>query len=104
MLIDTAGTLECLLYRPLRDFIKGYAPNALVTVLILFLLFPLGAVAEFLGQVRCNRLAFAVRVRREIDGIDAASELLQLGDNLLFTGDDDVLGLEVVVDIDTESA
>ena len=48
--------------------------------------------------------AFAVRVRRQVDGVRGRGQLLQLGENFFFAGDDDVLGLEVVCDIDAESA
>ena len=51
-----------------------------------------------------NGLAFAVRVRRQIDGVGGGRQLLQLGHNLFFAGDDDVIRLEAVGDIDTQSA
>ena len=48
--------------------------------------------------------AFAVRVRREIDGVRRGRQLLQLGDDFFFAGNDDVVGLEIIINIDTESA
>ena len=48
--------------------------------------------------------AFTVRVRGEIDSVHTSGQLLQPGNNFLFTGDDDVFGFEVVLDIHAESA
>ena len=54
--------------------------------------------------MRGNGLAFAVRVRRQVDGIGGGGELLQLGDNFFLAGNDDVVGLEIVFDIDAQGA
>ena len=54
--------------------------------------------------MRGNGFAFAVRVRGEIDGVHAKRQFLQLGNNLLFAGDNDVFGFEVVIDVHTEGA
>ena len=51
-----------------------------------------------------NGFAFAIRVGREVDRIHALRQLLQLGDNFFFAGNDDVFGLEVIVDVDPERA
>ena len=100
--------LERFAHRALRNFVESDAANALrfgLGVLLGFFLFLLlGAVAEFFRQVRGDGFAFAVRVRREIDAIHAQRQLLQPGDNFFFAGNDDVFGLEIVVDIDTERA
>ena len=91
----------------MRDFVKGHAADALAVrrpSLSFFFFFLLGAVAEFFGQMRSDGFAFAVRVRRQVDVVRRLRQLLQLGENLLFAGDDDVFGIEIVVDIDTQSA
>src|SRR5205823_13531763 len=41
---------------------------------------------------------------RSINGIRREGQLLQLGDNFLFAGDDDVFGFEVIVDVDAQGA
>ena len=51
-----------------------------------------------------NGFSFAIRVGREVDGVHAQGQLLQPGDNFLFAGNDNVFGLEVVLDIDPERA
>ena len=48
--------------------------------------------------------AFAIRVRRKVDGVGQEGQLLQLGEDLFFSGDDDVFGIEIVFDVDTEAA
>jgi hypothetical protein len=57
-----------------------------------------------LGHVPRDRLALAVEVRGEVDGVRAAGRLLDVGDLLAAIVADDVLGLEVVVDVDAELA
>ena len=105
MLIDIARMLKRFTYRPLCDLIKGHAAKALVPVFFFFLfLFRFRTVTQFFGKMRGNGFAFAVRVRGEIDRVHADSELLQLGDDLLFTGNDDVLGIEIVIDVDAQRA
>src|SRR5215470_17449241 len=54
--------------------------------------------------MRGDGLAFAVRIRRQINVVGRERQLLQLGQDLFFTRDDDVFGFEFVVDIDTEIA
>ena len=51
-----------------------------------------------------NGFAFAVGIRGEVDMIGRKRQLLQFGENLFFSGYDDVFGLELVVDIDTQAA
>ena len=54
--------------------------------------------------MRSDSLAFAVRVRSEIDHVRRPGQLLQLGDNLLFPRNDDVFGLEIVIRVDPKRA
>ena len=49
-----------------------------------------------------DRLAFTVLVRRQQELVGLRKALLQVGDDLLLSGVDDVVGLEAVVDVDTE--
>ena len=51
-----------------------------------------------------DRLALAILVRREQELVGVREALLQLGDDLLLSGIDDVVRLEAVVDVDTERA
>ena len=48
--------------------------------------------------------AFAIRIRRKVDAVGRERELLKLGQDLLFSGDDDVFGIEVIFDVDTQAA
>ena len=48
--------------------------------------------------------AFAIRIRRKVDVVGRERQLFQLGQDLFFSGDDDVLGFEIVFDIDTQAA
>ena len=49
-------------------------------------------------------LAFAVRVRRQVDVVRGQSQLLQLGENFLLARNDDVFRLEFVIDVDAQRA
>ena len=60
--------------------------------------------AEFVGEMGGDGFAFAIRVRREIDAVGREGQFLQLGQDLFFSGDDDVFGIEIVFDIDTRAA
>ena len=55
-------------------------------------------------QVPADGLAFAVRVGGQDDRPRLLRRLLELGDDLAALGDDDVLGLEIVLDVDAELA
>ena len=103
MLIDAARVLERRLDGALGDLVESNAAEALVFLRFLFSFFP-GAVAKFLSKVGGDGLAFAVRVGGEINGIRRDGQLLQLGDDFLFAGDDDVFGFEVIVDVDAQGA
>ncbi len=104
----SARMLESGLDCPLRDFVEGDPANASAVGVVFFgcfgLLLFLAAVAEFVGKMRSNGFAFAVRIGREIDGVGRKRQLLQLGEDLLLAGNDDVLRTETVFDIDTETA
>ena len=105
MLIDIARMLKRFTYRPLCDLIKGHAAKALVPVFFFFLfLFRFRAVTQFFGKVRGNGFAFAVRIRRQVDRVHSACQLLQLGNDLFLAGNDDVLGIEIVIDVDAQRA
>ena len=108
VLIDGARMFERCLHGALGDFVESDALNArrrpsspFFSFLAFFLL---AVVAEFERQMGGDGLAFAVRIRRQIDGVRRGRQLFQLGDNFLFAGDDDVIRLEVVRDIDAQSA
>ena len=47
-----------------------------------------------------NRLPFAVRVRRQVDGICPFGHLLQLGDDLFFTWNNFIFRRELVLQVD----
>ena len=64
---------------------------------------PVG-VAQQVGQMPADRLAFPVGVRREIDGLLAAGFLKQLLGELPASVNDDVVRGEVVLDVDAELA
>ena len=57
-----------------------------------------------LGDVPGDRLALAIEVGGEEDEVGAAGGLLDVADLLASVVADDVLGLEVVVDVDAELA
>ncbi len=57
---------------------------------------------EFFGQVRSNGFAFAVGIRRQIDGVSRLRQLFQAGDDLFLARNDHVLGGKIVVEIDAE--
>ena len=59
---------------------------------------------EFLLEMETDRLAFAIGVGREVDGVRLPGRLLEFGDELLLALDDDVSGLEAVLDIYREIA
>src|SRR5580693_5257768 len=60
--------------------------------------------AQLVGDVESDRLAFAIRVGGEVDVVFALGQLLYFVDNFGFTWDDVVFGLEIMLDIDTEGA
>ena len=48
--------------------------------------------------------AFAIRVRSEVDVVGREGQLLQLGQDFFFSRNDDVLGFEIVFDVDAQAA
>jgi len=62
------------------------------------------AVAEFPGQVPCNRFALTVRVRSQVDCVGALGKLLQPGQNLFFSGDNLVFSLKIIFNVNTKIA
>ena len=54
--------------------------------------------------MRCDGFAFTIRVRRQIDRIRRVRQLLQLDQDLFFSGDNNVFGIEFVLDVDTQRA
>src|SRR3954470_13627927 len=102
ILIDGTGMLESGLHGTLRDLVEGHALNARRSLRLTFfgllrsLLLFSTVLIEFESQVGGDSFAFAVRVRREIDGVGGGGKLLQLGDNFFFSRDDDVVSLEVI--------
>ena len=112
ILINLARVFEGFANRALRDLVEGYALDAQAVPVFIFifsllggLLLFLGAVGiEFIGQMRGDGFAFAVRVRRQKDVVGRLRQLLQPGENLLFARDDDVFGIEFVLDIDAQRA
>ena len=99
--VDFAGMGEGLLHGLLGDFVEGDAMDGLG-------FFSCGCglrrrCCQFFGEMGGDGFAFAVRIGRQIDGVGAAGQLLQLGDHLLLAGNDFVLGGEIIVDIDAET-
>ena len=96
--------LEGFLHRLLRDLVEGDTvdDDRFLALLLLALLAAEIVTAKFLGEMRGDGFPFAVRIGRQIDGGGRLRELLQPRQDLLFAGDNDVLGLEVVVDVDTQ--
>ena len=105
ILVDVTRMLESFTDGTLRDLVKSDAANALRFIALLFFLFllPVGF-AQFFRQVGSDGFSFAIRIGREIDGIHPERQLLQPGDNFLFTRNHHVFGLEVIVDVDAERA
>src|SRR5205085_7470710 len=79
----------------LRDLVEGEALETTIAV---------RAVPERLGQMPRDRLPFAIGVRSEIDGVRLPRALLQLLQNLCFALDEDVGGLEALLDIHAQLA
>src|SRR5713101_8789665 len=96
--------LEGFLHGALRDLIKSHTTDAVWLIVLLFFLLGLDSVAQLLGQVPRDGLALAVRVRGQVDVVGGQGQLLQLGENLLLTRNDDVFRLEIVVDVDAQRA
>src|SRR6516162_2642180 len=98
--VDFTGLTEGVLYGAPGDLVEGDAANLARTRLLLPAIYPVST--EFFGKVRSDGLALAVRVRRQVDSVGRLRQLLELGDNLLLAGNNDVLSRKVVVNIDPE--
>ena len=99
--VDLAGMGEGLLHGLLGDFVEGDAMDRLGFFFAAAA--TVGVAAELFGEMGGDGFAFAVRIGRKVDGIGGAGQLFEMGDHLLFAGDDLVLGGEIVVDIDAEA-
>ena len=90
-LVDHAGVLERSPDRLARDLVKDHAADGHLRL-------------QHLDEVPRDRLTLAVLVRREQELVGVLQVLLQLGDDLLLLGIDDVVRLEFLVDVDAEGA
>ena len=97
--IDAARMFKRFFDGALRDLIKGDAIDGDGK---LFLTIPCDA--KFLGQMGGNGLAFAVRVRCEIDCVGLFRQFFELGEDFFLAGNDYVFGLEIAVRIDAQLA
>ncbi len=102
--VDLPGMLERILDRALRDLIKGHALDGRSALLLFALLAAEQVTAQFLRQMRRNGLAFAVRVRRQVDIVHAQRYFLELGENFLFAGNHHIFGFEVILDVHPKRA
>src|SRR3954464_13606533 len=100
---------ESRLHGALRNLVERYTLNtrrslrfALLCLLTLLLLSAI--VVEFKGKMRSDGFAFAVRFLMEIDLVRRGGQLLQLGNNFLLSRNDDVILLEIVGDINTQTS
>ncbi len=87
--VDAPCLVERTGDRVLRDLVEDHAPNGNLRL-------------QQFDEVPGDRLAFAVLVGREQELVGARELLLQLRDDLLLLRVDDVVGLEVLRDVDTE--
>ena len=89
--VEFAGVFKGFLNRRLRDLVEDDA------------LEPLGGTADYFAQMPGDRLPFPVEVCREVDRVCVARELGQLGNNLLFAGQDFVVRLPPLLGIDAHA-
>src|SRR5208282_265200 len=92
VVIELRGIVDRRLDGSRRDFMEQHAAHV-----------GLG-LAEMIGDMPRDRLAFAVGVAGEVDVILALRGALDLADYLLFALDYDVVGREIVLDIDAQLA
>src|ERR1051326_6464489 len=100
---------ESSLHGAFGDFVERDALNAgrnrgLAFFRLLGFLFPSAVSIKFAGKMGGDGLALTIRVGREIDGIGRRSQLLQFGNYFFFAWDDNVICLEIVRGVHTESA
>ena len=108
VLIDGSRMFKRRLHRALGNFVEGNALNPRRSFRLAFLrllgFFLFAVPVEFARQMEGNGLALAVRVRRQIDRIRRGCQFFQPGHNFFFARNDDVIRLEIVLDIHTQSA
>src|SRR5208282_4375314 len=92
VVIELRGIVHRLLDGSRRDFMQQDAADV-------------GrGLAEMVGDMPRDRLAFAIRVARQVDVFLALGGALDLADHLLFAFDYDIVGREIVLDIDPQLA
>jgi hypothetical protein len=89
--VDIARMLHGLAHGVLRDLVEQDAPDA-----------GTGLPLDLLGHVPSDRLALAIRVGRDIDGIRVMRRFLDLGQRLFLARYRDVFGLEALLDVDAQ--
>ena len=92
VLVDRAGVLEGFQNRLLGNLVE-HDPVDL----------GLGSL-QLLREMKTDRLAFTIRVGRQVDVFDFLRRLLELGEYLLALWNDDVVGTETLLDIDSQLA
>ena len=92
ILIDLAWVLDALGDDLLRDLVEGHALGLFIVQI------------QKRFQVPRDGFALAVRVRCKIHGVAALGGLFELADELLFSANGLIDGLEVVLDIDAQLA
>ena len=90
-LVDVARVLEGAGDGVLRDLVEDHPPHRHLGL-------------QHLDEVPGDRLAFAVLVRCEEELVRGGEPLLEVGDDLLLPGIDDVVRLEVLRDVHPERA
>ena len=88
-IVDRARLLERTDDRVLRDLVEDHALDGDLRL-------------QHLDEMPRDRLALAILVRREQELVGVGEALLEVGDDLLLVGVDDVVRLESVVDVDAE--
>ena len=92
VVIELRGIGDRLFYSGRRNLMQQHAAD-------------LGlGLAEMIGDMPCDRLAFAIGVAGEVDVVLALGGGLDLAEYLLFALDYDEIGREIVLDIDPELA
>jgi hypothetical protein len=98
VLVYLLRVLKRLLYRAFGDLIEHHAKRGFGRLLR----------HDLFSQVLANCFAFTIRVSGQVDRIGFFRRLFQIGNNLFVValfrvGDDLVLGLEVILDIDPQT-
>ena len=102
---NAALTARCVISLKVTRRMRAPSPMSSVFCFGLFsFLFLARVFAQLVGQMSGDGFAFAIGIGREVDVVGRERQLLQLGENLFFSGNDDVLGFEIIFEIDTEAA